>query len=284
MTDVQEELRKVAKDLLESGEVKMVIGWGESTVSNRTKPLFIEKPEETDKLVLNRNCRNNLSIYLSRLSDIGKLAIVAKPCDVRTIVSLIREKQIERENIHIISFSCGGINDNNSEELHEFCESCDVRMPPVYDTFIGPKEEADNDKEIREKASRFFNLEDDERWEEFKKEMQKCIRCYACRNACPMCYCEECFVERTLPRWVGEGAELSDTMIFHIVRAMHTAGRCGECGACVRACPMGVNFSVIASKINKDVLELFHHRAGTDSEEPPALSTFDPEDYNDFIK
>jgi len=284
MIQEQKQMREKAAELLKNREVVLVIGYGAGSLPNRTTPLVIEKPEEADKLLLNRFCANNLSVYLPRLKDKGKLAIVAKPCDVRTIVSLIQEKQIERNQVHIISFACPGLKDEDGKLLAPECSRCLVTTPPIYDTLIGDGRAIKPTEEFRDHITEFFSKMPEERWELFKAEMAKCIRCYACRNACPLCYCSECFVERTLPRWIGEGSDLTDTMIFHIVRAFHVAGRCGECGACLRACPMGVNLGPLAQKIREDLLNLCHHQAGLDPEAPAALATFDPNDYNDFIK
>jgi len=284
MIDYQTEIRKRAAELLKNKEVAMVIGYGAASLPNRTMPIFITKQEETEKLVFNRFCTNNLSVYLLRLKEMGRLAIVSKPCDVRTIVCLIQEKQIERQQVHIISFACPGVKDRDGKLLSFVCANCLVTTPPIYDTLIGDGREVKQAEDFIDNVTEFFSKLPQERWEMFKAEIAKCIRCYACRNACPMCYCKECFVERALPRWIGEGAELTDTMIFHIVRAIHVAGRCGECGACLRACPMGVNLGPIAKKIQEDMLNLFRHQAGLDPEAPAALSTFELNDYNDFIK
>ena len=284
MTDYQEEIRKKAAELLKTGEVAMVIGYGQGSLPHRATPIFIENHQEVGKLVFNRYCKNNLSVYLSDLKDKGRLAIVAKPCDVRTIVNLIKEKQVERERVHIISFACPGMLEKDGNKLSPVCGRCEVTVPPLYDTLIGDGKEIKPEEDFEDALEDFEAKSPQERWEIVKAEMEKCIRCYACRNACPMCYCEECFVERTLPRWVGEGSEMSDTMIFHITRAMHSAGRCGECGACLNACPLGVNLELITRKVNQDILKLFKHRAGMDIEEKEALATFKPDDYNDFIK
>jgi len=54
------ELHSKAKELLESGEVKVVIGWTKSSTLNRTTPVFITNPTDVQRLVWNGNCRNNL--------------------------------------------------------------------------------------------------------------------------------------------------------------------------------------------------------------------------------
>ena len=71
------------------------------------------------------------------------------------------------------------------------------------------------------------------------------------------------------PQWFGKSIELTDTQIFHIVRAFHTTGRCVDCGACMRACPMDVDLRFLNKKIEKDVLELFSFEAGEDPDQPP---------------
>ena len=123
----------------------------------------------------------------------------------------------------------------------------------------------------------------DERWEYFVSEMSKCIKCYACRGACPSCYCTQCFIDQNQPQWFGKTTELSDTIIFHLVRAFHVAGRCVNCGACARACPMGIDLMSLTKKIEKDMKELFQYTAGMDIEELAPFATFKDNDPQDFI-
>jgi len=51
-------------------------------------------------------------------------------------------------------------------------------------------------------------------------------------------------------------------MIFHLTRAIHLAGRCVDCGACTRACPAGVNLSILNRKLAKDVKVYFSLETG----------------------
>ena len=147
MSDIQNKIQEEAKKALESGEVGLVIGYGAGSVPFKTTPVFVEKPEDVDKLVWNTACVNNLAVYLPKLARDRKVAVVAKPCDIRSIVTLIREKQLKRENVFIIGINCGAVIDaaklaNPSETtelpdvppaelLREQCKVCDSRTPAI---------------------------------------------------------------------------------------------------------------------------------------------------------
>jgi len=113
--------------------------------------------------------------------------------------------------------------------------------------------------------------------------MDKCIRCYACRQACPSCYCKICFVEQTQPQFVGLSEDKTDTALFQMLRIFHMVGRCVDCGSCVSVCPMGVDLRTYLKKLDKDVVELFAQRAGASMDEVPPLSTYKEHDPEDFI-
>ena len=93
-----------------------------------------------------------------------------------------------------------------------------------------------------------------------------------------------CFVDQTMPAWFGKTNDLSDTMIYHIVRAFHMVGRCVDCGACSRACPMDINLRELMKKIEKIMKERYGYEAGVSLEEVPPLGEFKMEDPQEFIK
>ena len=129
----------------------------------------------------------------------------------------------------------------------------------------------------------FEKLTSDERWNSMIDEYSRCIRCYACRNVCPSCYCAECFVDQNDPQWIGKSPEVTDTIIFHLIRNLHVAGRCVECGACERACPMDLELLKINKKITKEILERFNYTAGLDSNEKPVMASYCENEKQDFI-
>lgn len=309
-------LKEGVKRLLDGKQVELVIGYEKGTLALRTTPSFITSADDVERLVWNEFCENNLAKYLPGRKE--KVAIVAKGCDVRSIVGLIQEGQITREQIFIIGIPCEGIIDRRKIEsrlgkkeileaacengkillrgedfqeilkkddfLYDSCKVCKYRNPIVFDLLIGDRVPEsggiDEYAEIRE----FEAKSADERWLHFQKEISKCIRCYACRNACPLCYCEWCLVDQSQPRWIGVTDNPSDVGIFHLFRVFHVAGRCVDCGACSRACPMNIDLRWLLKKMEKDVKELFGYEAGLSVEEVPPLATFKEEDPQDFIK
>lgn len=316
MTDLSQAIQDAARRLLSDGLVDVVIGFEAGTIPLRASPCFVRDAADVERLVWNMRCENNLAKYLTRCS--GRVGIVAKGCDARSVVGLLRERRIERERVHVIGVPCQGMLDRRRIEaelagrepldvqeregevilrgdgfeialekeryLHASCRACRFRNPVLYDTLVGePVAEGAADDEyaaVRE----FEAMPPDERWRFFEAQASRCILCYACRNACPLCYCTECFAASTEPRWLDPSNDATDALVFQIVRMMHTAGRCVDCGACERACPMGLDLSLLTKKVGKDVEEFFHYKAGLDVHERVPLSTFSPDDPGGFIR
>ncbi len=241
-----------------------------------------------------------------------KVGVVATGCWSRNMVVQIQENQIQRQRVVIIGIPSRGMIDRRKVELaaegaeitgvqegqhklkvstsrgeielnrwdlvRDNCLTCQRPDPVIYDEMIGQPQWERKVSEPFRQVEEIEALDPDERWAWFTQEISSCIRCYACRNACPLCYCPTCFVDDSRPQWVGKSREPVDTALFHILRAYHCAGRCTDCGTCESVCPMGIKMRLLTRKLQKDVKELYGFEPGLSLEEPLPLSTYRPDD------
>ncbi len=311
-----ERIREIAKKILTDKTVDFVIGFKRGTIPLMTEPVLVKDAERADQLYWDSFCNMNLANYLPKREE--KIGIVAKGCDSRNIAVHIVENQIRREQLYIIGVPCEGMADRRkiasllgdkevievtesnsnitlkgegfehtlekTEYLQDNCITCMHRNPVIHDILVAEPVEERNDPDPYEDVKEIEKMGPEERWECFANLIKDCTRCYACRNACPLCYCPTCFVDESDPQWVGKSIDPTDTMTFHILRAYHCAGRCTDCGACQQACPVDINVRLFTRKLNKDVLDLYGCEAGLSIEERPPLDTYRPDDYDEFIR
>ncbi len=247
-----------------------------------------------------------------------KVVVIVKGCDGRSAVGLMKEQQVPRENLTIIAAPCDGMLDaavaqqrigtdeivavdeadgtvtikddtggetkfNRIELLAEACRFCTHRTAGICDLTIGQPTQDAGESVGEDRFEEFLKKSAPERWEQFCREIAKCMLCKACRSACPNCYCKICFADQTRPNWMGSGGELRDVILYHLGRIFHQAGRCVDCGACVRACSMGVDLRTFTYKLVRDAEESFDYTAGLDLETVPPLVGFSAGDPEDFI-
>ncbi|MFO7932015.1 MAG: 4Fe-4S dicluster domain-containing protein [Desulfosalsimonas sp.] len=314
-----DKIKEISKRLLEEGKVDMVVGYRRGSVPTMHQPFFARSKAEVDELVWDSNCGLNLANYITDSQE--NIGILATGCNSRNIAVHIVEGKVKREQLHIIGIPCKGMIDrhklsamapapiasieedeekgkvtisgegfsdtlNKTDVMQENCTLCLHRNPVIYDELVA-QEVAEQGKDEVDPHARVKEIEamsPEDKWAHFDDLLSDCIRCYACRNACPLCYCPLCFVDESHPQWVGKSLDPTDVRTFHFLRAYHCAGRCTDCGACVRSCPVGINVRDFTKKLEKDCMELFGWEAGLTTEQRPPLDTYKPDDPEEFIK
>jgi len=280
-----EKLQKIAQELLSSGKVKAVLG---HTRRKRNLPgvtaAFISRPEDVKELLAFTGCVPNLSRYLKAAIKRyeGPVAMVGKGSDLLSVINLEREHQIPAGMVRRLALSCKGLVDPEGRLLG-FCANCLAGVLGAADFMLGESPDmpaADDFADVRAIEA----LPREVRAAYWDEKFATCLRCYACRNACPSCFCKTCFAESRRPTWVFPSPSVMGNKFFHLIRAYHLAGRCSMCGECERVCPMALPLRTLARKAAKIVQERFGLLPSSNREEKNALSQFKPDEQVEFIR
>ena len=253
------------KELLENKTIDVFIGYENGT--RKPRPVFVSNVEDTDKLIFDENCTGNLAVYLTRkeLVEGKKVGIAASYYALKNILLLFDENQLKEDKLYITALSEKGELKTlkTAEEIQQHLKETPSPVKPDEEELI--------------KKINAMSLE--ERWEFWTNEFTRCFKCYACRSACPMCYCTKCIVEVNRPQWIQPWAAVLTNMEWQINRVMHLAGRCSDCSACGAACPFGIPIHLLTHGMAGWVKENF----GESTEKGNVLSTFKPDDKENFI-
>ncbi len=223
-----EELKNKVLELLKDGGVVAVIGYQTGSDGRAARAGFFRTPQEVDRMILDDTCTDNLAVYLVKpeVKAMGKLAIVATVPVLRTILQLAAENQLLGAPVVVLGVGPDGhVSDLASLEAIE-------KFVARYEPGLTQQEKA--------LLAKIEAMSREERWAFWQSEFARCIKCYACRAACPMCYCTRCIVESNQPQWIPVAPHDEGNLEWHLVRAMHLAGRCLNCGFCAKACPTKV--------------------------------------------
>ncbi|MBR5782865.1 MAG: 4Fe-4S dicluster domain-containing protein [Clostridia bacterium] len=312
---MQEMIKSKLAELLSTGAVTKVIGWKRGENFYDVSPAAFESVESLADFVYDDFCGANLSKFLVKEpGKESKVAVVLKPCDTFSLNQLIKENRVNRENIFVLGVPCEGklseekmrvmgivgltgckvegdkvtvetlygteTLDKNDVLLTK-CATCHSKKHVIFDELIGETgEDSDVDRFVG--VAELEAMSEDERYEFWRNELSRCIRCNACRNACPACTCEKCVFDNDASGVAAKSnANSFEENMFHIIRAYHVAGRCTDCGECSRVCPQHIPLHLLNRKFIKDINTFYgDFQAGADAESEHPLVHFtenDPE-------
>ena len=248
--------RKV-KRWLEDGTVDIFLGY--RLVDGHPLPHCFtkERLEELGDLIVGqaRYSLEKIATHIAAVKPDIKIGMLARDCNQRALNVLYIWNQLNPDNIETINVNCCP---SNLKE-HGDCSYLEPETAGAYKKQVG----VDNnlrpaDAEKHDQPQRLA------RW---MYEFQKCIKCYGCRNICPVCFCTECSLEHK--ELVDPGTLPPEIPIFHLVRAVHMAGRCIDCGLCEDACPVDIPLRLLYRKVNEIVVNVFDYETGSSADQSP---------------
>ena len=313
----RDQLIDKASELLASGTVSCVIGWGKGEFGYDVTPTIFKNADEMKAgFVYNDFCGANFAKYLvSKTQKLeGKILVFLKPCDTYSFNQLLTEHRFDREKVYAVGIPCEGMVDvakvkavagdgivnvasegddvvvttlyadepvkvNAKDVLLERCANCKSKKHVAYDELLG--EEGETLESARfDEVARIEAMTPDERFAFWQNELSKCIRCNACRDACPACTCEKCVFDNPASGVENKSPTTSfEEQMFHIIRAFHVAGRCTDCGECSRVCPQNIPLHLLNRKFIKDMNEFYgEYQAGAEVGSRAPLVDYTTED------
>ena len=310
----REMLIEKASALLAEGKVDRVLGWKNGEFSYDVTPFVFADVDSMKKdFVFGDFCGANFSKYLvkeAKKSE-SKVLVFLKPCDTYSFNQLLTEHRFDREKVYAVGIPCDGMVDvtfikekvgdgiisvesgdvikvetlydgvkeiAKADVLAERCKNCKSKKHVAYDELIGEEGEVIDNNRFDEVA-KLEAMTADERFAFWQNELSRCIRCNACRDACPACTCEKCVFDNPNSGVENKAPNDFEEKLFHIIRAFHVAGRCTDCGECSRVCPQNIPLHLLNRKFIKDINSFYgEYQAGAEVGSRAPLVNYTTED------
>jgi formate dehydrogenase subunit beta len=247
-------LRSAVGELLDSGQVEGVLALRASGPASA--PHLFRPGDDLEDLVLwPKYPLPKVMDMLQAAQPTIRLGMVVRGCEERGLIELAKRNQVDLARIDMIYLAC------SAEERDE----CRCAWPYPSRIDVGEKVEGIADQLVAEHEK----LSHAERTEFWQRHFARCIKCYACRTACPQCFCETCVLEHDL--WVESGVLAPPFPSYHLIRAYHTVSKCVGCMECERACPADIPLTVLYTLLRRDAEKMFQYVPGRSVDEPPPL-------------
>lgn len=253
------EIREQVRQLLTAGRVAGVLALRRD--AEGVMPHLFTRTDPVDALALDPKwpLAKTLRHLLRALPEETRLGILCRGCDERALRELHKRNQIDPGRYELIGYPCSA-----AQARLCLCALPYPEAPAAGATVAGVDPFADPGIRalIRDAGGNRF-----ERW---RTLLQRCIKCYGCRNACPICVCEPCKLEEE--PWVRRGDVPAEWIPFHLIRAFHLSDSCVACGACQEACPVHLPLLALHLSLREALRNSYGYEAGGAGERSPLLA------------
>jgi heterodisulfide reductase subunit A-like polyferredoxin len=116
--------------------------------------------------------------------------------------------------------------------------------------------------------NKVLSLDLDGRVAYWQHHMARCIKCYGCRDVCPVFIESECRIEE----WAKPGHLPPDAPLYHLARAYYIAERCTHCGFCEDTCPTNLPLRALVDLVrHEDRKTIFDYVPGLDKNQVKSI-------------
>lgn len=264
-----DQIREHVKALLDEGKIAGFVGLKD--LEGNVYPHLYQTSEELD----NGFCIGDLQgpgdsryplakILMTVVSSEPDKAfgILVRGCDERALNELLRWNQLKaEERIVKVGFACPA----------ELAQKHECRKPFPDEIVAGEKAEPVANATVEEVMAMGLT----ERLTYWKEIFDRCIKCYGCRDVCPVCFCNICTLEEN--SLIRTGDLPPENPMFHLTRAVHMAGRCIDCNLCTEVCPADIPLRTLYKKVAEIVKDQFDYVTGFPGEGKSPLNILGPD-------
>ena len=261
-----DKVKQRIRALLEDGSVKGVVALKQS--GGHVVPALFRKEDALENLNIGeveypgdaRYPLNKVLLTIARQYPDDIFGVLVRGCDDRGLAGLFRLNQLDPDKVVPVGISCPP----------SLAEACECAKPFPDDPVDGGRPDGLEQKRV----ATLEDLAPGKRFSFWMDQFAKCVKCYGCRDVCPMCFCRECSLE--CEDLVSKGDLPVDIPVFHLVRAMHMADRCVDCGLCDEACPSDIPLRLLYKKTLGIMNAEFGFTSGINKNEISPLSVMGP--------
>jgi formate dehydrogenase (coenzyme F420) beta subunit len=173
--------------------------------------------------------------------------VLLRGCDERAVNELLRWNQLQVSDRMVkVGIACPA----------ELAKAHECRKPFPDEFVAGEKAEPVSNATVED----IMALDLSGRLGYWTRVFDRCIKCYGCRDICPVCFCNTCSLEEDA--LIRTGDLPPENPIFHLTRAVHMAGRCIDCNLCTEVCPAEIPLRTLYKQVAQIVKDEFGYVTG----------------------